>query len=609
MPALAIMLLVVSGAIALIYAPFEQIELARTALLTATYRSNLYFANISLNYLNTSLDTNPLLHSWSLSVEEQFYFVWPLFMMLATGLFQGKRAQIDHRLNRSSLLLWLSVVTVLSFIYAVHLTAVHQPAAFFLSPPRAWEFSIGAIALLIPLQLNKRLRNLIGLLGLSSLFIAVASFDSLTPFPGWAALIPTLSTLLILKSGEPAHWPQSSTAGSTPAITQLLSTQPLQRIGKLSYSWYLWHWPVLIIASTLYTSLSLPVRIGLVLGSLIPAIASYHLIENPVRRSPKLSKKAVYTLLLAIAFTLSNAYLFSSWLQSAGRWSEQPNQIRYVEARNDHTTGYDNGCHVALLDTTPNLDPHCITGSPNSSTTAILFGDSHAAQWSDVMASIATAQDWQFTAMTKSACPYISTRTTQSSLARPYAECSQWRQKSIAAMRDLQPDWIFASTSAFAYDLSPEQWRQGTEQILSELSAIARHVVILRDTPSPSFEVPICLARQQWQPLKSVKHIFNHSIKSSCKTAVERDRDRAVYTAQVEAASEYSNVSFIDMLPYICEEQTCPVEQNGTIVYRDDNHLATRFTQTLSDELLSEINSIDDTNPARSALLSNRSIK
>ena len=608
LPALAAMLIVVSAIAALLYAPFEQIELARTALFTATYRSNLYFSRISLDYLNTGLDTNPLLHTWSLSVEEQFYFVWPLFFILATRSFRAKRSVVamsdrstddlgsgseralaSPALNRTRILIWLVAASLLSFVCAVYLTATHQAAAFFLSFPRAWEFSVGAIALLIPIQLTKSTRSLLSLIGLAGLFVAVWSFDALTPFPGWTALLPAVATALILKANEPEAAKSLS--------SRLLSTRLLQQIGKFSYGWYLWHWPILIFASALHAPLTLWVRVGLVLGSLIPAIASYYAIENPVRRSKKLSRKVLYTLLLAIALTIGNAYLFSSWLQAAAAWSQQPNQIRYVEARNDHTAGYDNGCHVALLATDPNLDPHCIAGPPTSATTAVLFGDSHAAQWSDVMAEIAEERGWRFTAMTKSACPYIDSRTARSSLARPYAECNQWREKSLEAMRSLDPDWIFASTSAFAYDLSLEQWYQGTDRILAKLSAIAPRVVILRDTPSLDVEVPVCLARQNWQPLDALK--------SSCQTSVERDGDKAVYVAQVEAASQYRNVFFIDMLPYICEGQTCPVERDGIIVYRDDNHLSTSFTQTLADELLSEIDAVDSTQPPSTSASTN----
>lgn len=590
LPALAVLLVVVSGIIALVYAPFEQIELARTALFTATYRSNLYFSQISLDYLNTSLNSNPLLHTWSLSVEEQFYFVWPVFVIVAIRSSWAKRSA-TAALSRTRLLIWLAVVSILSFIYAVHLTATHQPAAFFLSPPRAWEFSIGAIALLIPTQLKKSTSNLLGLLGLASLLVAVFYFDANTPFPGWSALLPAIATVAILKASE-QEAPQS-----LPLVSRMLAIRPLQYIGKLSYGWYLWHWPVLIVASMLYAPLGLWARIGLVLGSLIPAIASYYAIENPIRRSKKLSKKAISTLLLAIALTACNGYLFSSWIQTAAAWSQQPNQIRYLEAKNDHTLGYDNGCHVELLATTPNLEPHCIAGPPTSATTAVLFGDSHAAQWSDVMANIAEESGWRFTAMTKSACPYIASRTAPSSVARPYAECNQWREKSIAAMRKLQPDWVFASTSAFAYDLSPEQWYQGTKEMLAKLSAIAPRVVILRDTPSLEVEIPICLARQSWQP-------FN-MLKSPCQTTALRDGDKAVYSAQVNAASRYDNVFLIDMLPHICEGQTCPVERDGLIVYRDDNHLAAGFTQTLADELLSEINAIASARPLPSTPASN----
>lgn len=284
-PALALMLLAVCGLSLLIYSPTERGPVLQTALAAATFRSNLFFSQTALDYLGTDLETNPLLHAWSLNVEEQFYFVWPLLIALLLGCLQ----KWGLRSRRTFLLSLLSLLSVVSFAYAVHLTTVRQPSAFFLSPPRAWEFIAGAIAVLIPVKPHPRTQEILGWLGLSGLLCASYFFNALTPFPGTAALLPTVATVFLLRSGQ-----------AQTTLSKIFARSPFQTLGKLSYSWYLWHWPLLILGGTFVDSAPLWFRICLVAIALILAIASYHWVENPIRRSAWLPQKSAYPIAIAI---------------------------------------------------------------------------------------------------------------------------------------------------------------------------------------------------------------------------------------------------------------------------------------------------------------------
>ncbi|MEL6778394.1 MAG: acyltransferase [Cyanobacteria bacterium J06597_16] len=222
LPALLLVLAVTIGISAVLYAPFEQQALAHTALATAAYLSNAYFAQTAVDYLGTALETNPLLHTWSLSVEEQFYLVWPLLVAFAAGVSNRRTRQQSPQkvsLNRKNILLWMGALTLGSFILSVYLTDVRQPLAFFLSPARAWEFSIGALAILIPTgrfpfqqQPAKQsptskdprafgtLSEIVGWLGLGGILTAVLWFDETTLFPGTAAVLPAIATVLVLRA-------------------------------------------------------------------------------------------------------------------------------------------------------------------------------------------------------------------------------------------------------------------------------------------------------------------------------------------------------------------------------------------------------------------------
>ena len=299
LPALALMLATVSG-LSVLYPAAERLGIVSTALRAATCRSNLYFSQTALDYLGTDLETNPLLHAWSLNVEEQFYLVWPLFIALLLGGF-GKRPVVERpavdkqivkgqgrspqETARKTLVLVLAAIAAISFAYAVRLTAIRQPSAFFLTPPRAWEFLIGAIGILVPFRAGRLAQSVLSWLGLSGILAASIGYDASTLFPGTAALLPAIATVLLLYAG----------AGSSPtALSKVLSLRLFQRLGKLSYSWYLWHWPLLIFGGLLVAEpLSLIARLGLVVGALLVAIASYQWVENPIRRSVWTPKKSM----------------------------------------------------------------------------------------------------------------------------------------------------------------------------------------------------------------------------------------------------------------------------------------------------------------------------
>jgi peptidoglycan/LPS O-acetylase OafA/YrhL len=202
----------------------------KAALATVLYSSNLYFAHLQLQYFYQNSATNPLLHTWSLPVEEQFYLVWPVLLLLSARTVKSVRGRAAA----------LAAFSLASFALCVWLTATNSVFAFFETPERFWEFGAGGLLVFSPqrwLAEQRRLWSWLGGIGLIAL-TASAEFIHASMFPGFVAAIPVIATLLLLLAGAGA--PQSS-------ASRQLSTRPAQAIGRLSYSLYLWHWPVLVI--------------------------------------------------------------------------------------------------------------------------------------------------------------------------------------------------------------------------------------------------------------------------------------------------------------------------------------------------------------------------
>jgi peptidoglycan/LPS O-acetylase OafA/YrhL len=241
LPAGITMVMVVCCAEAFIMNPVAQFNTLKAALATVLYSSNLYFAHLHLQYFYRHSETNPLLHTWSLAAEEQFYLVWPLVLLLLARTFKSVR-------GRSAA---LAAISLGSFLLCVWLTATNSVLAFFETPARVWEFGAGGLLGFMPegwLTGSRRLLSWLGGLGIIAL-AAGAELIHASMFPGYVAAISVVATLLLLIAGEGA--PESP-------VPRLLRAKPVQAIGRLSYSLYLWHWPVLVIGRQLVPNNSLP---------------------------------------------------------------------------------------------------------------------------------------------------------------------------------------------------------------------------------------------------------------------------------------------------------------------------------------------------------------
>ncbi len=541
----------------LLLAPLEQRTFTGTAAAGTLYATNVWFAHNATDYLSAPPDSNPFLHYWSLAVEEQFYLVWPLVVIAA------------WRWRRPALL--VAAIVVASFALACGLMSTASPWAFFGPHARAWEFGLGALASLVAVEPRPSIRGLLAWTGFAAVLVAVFAYNPTTPFPGMAAVLPVGGTVLILAMKD-AH------------LTRQLSR--IQTLGKVSYGWYLWHWPAIVFATTLVPGLSPLGRLAAAALALLLAAIARALVEDPIRFSPAIASRPQLTLALAAALTIASLVGVRAWRHAVVLDAAEPDQIRFLAARDDHPAIYANGCHVDIARSRPTT---CSFGDPGASTTVALFGDSHAAQWFPALDVIAKAKRWRLVLATKSGCPAADLAV--------YPACDAWRRQVLARLRELRPDLIIlANADAYLREaavagrfqpatfvirsgpsaIGRDDWSAGMRRTLAALSPI--RIAILTDVPQPGFDVPMCLARSSWHPW----------LRSACEFAP---------ASAVGPDLARPGIRVVSMSDVICPDAACETTPRAIVDYRDDNHLTARFSATLAPALMARLDALDWTNP------------
>lgn len=565
LPALILMLVVTSLAAAFVLAPAEQLQQPSAAAMAALWMSNIHFALEKLDYFAPGSDANLFLHTWSLGVEEQFYLVWPVLLL---GLI-GRRLQHVTRTR----LVMLGIIALGVLVSGV-LTLRTPQWAFYLMPVRAWEFAAGALIWLgmrghveglSGSRVGKALAQFAGWTGLALVVVPAFVYGAATPYPGWQAAIPVLGTVGMLWAGS--H-------GNGTGVSRVLSGRPMQWLGRISYSWYLWHWPVLLLATSSMGSRSPWVRGGAVAVSLLIAVASHRWIEYPARQqSWWLTRQRVAGVAVLGVVVLTNVMAIQ-WFDMASERLDSPVIRQYVRARFDTPAIYRLGCD----DYYRSSEVHpCVFGRPDAPHTAVLMGDSIAGQWFPAVSSIFGGTDWRLIVLTKSSCPMVDEPFVLARIGRLYKECDLWRQQALTEVAAMRPELILLSTVA-TNSFSQAQWTDGTSRILDRISGSASHVFILRGTPRLPFDGPDCLAAHAGRPswLRTLQ---------ACQSQAIDPHDELVKQWLQQVISRYANVALIDMNDMVCPDDTCYAERHGTIVFRDAQHMTASFTKSLAPEL------------------------
>ena len=586
LPAALLVAVATFGLAKLVLPTLALLELKRDALATLGNLSNYWFAHRGADYLHAHATASPFQQYWSLAVEEQFYLIWPILLLLLTVL--GRRAGAG-RVRRVGIV----VVLVASFALCLHLAQVSQPWAFFGLPTRAWQLAVGG--LIAATMLGERgwppaRARVVSWAGLGLVVAAPVAAASGPTYPGWAATVPVTGAALLIIAG----------ARSGGVVQSLLSGPVLTGIGRLSYSIYLWHWPLLLLAGGIRGGdLSWPGRLGVVAGTVLLAGLTYRFVENPLRRQRWLSARPIRS--LAAGATATVAAVGVSLLLAvppplhAGRtaqpiadavdpasWTGGPDPASWTgyvptnltpplrAAKWDRPAVYE-GCHSPF----PQIHPpesECVYGQPDSAATIVLFGDSHATNWFPPLQRIALRHRLRLVSLTKSACPSVAVTVFNDQLKRAYWECDRWREAALARIGREEPRLVILTNSTNTPHDKPgsvpeDEWLAGLARTLDRLAAVP-DLMVLADTPHARTDVPSCLSE-------------NITTAHVCALPRSGTVDDA-FNARVVGLVEERNRRAVDPNDTICGADRCPAIVGDLLVYRDRDHLTPAFALALT---------------------------
>jgi peptidoglycan/LPS O-acetylase OafA/YrhL len=615
LPAGCTVLVVTAIASAMLLPPLQVRDVLGDGIASALYVGNYRFAVHGTDYLAADTPPSPFQHYWSLGVEEQFYLLWPA-LIIGTAWLIRRRAQRTGRQARPSVtpyLLVLALVAAGSFALSLAWTRTLPPWAFFSLPTRAWELAAGGLVALSARgwrRMPPLLAAVAGAAGLTLIIVACTQLGGKTPYPGTAALLPVLGTALVMGAG---------CAAPDVGVGRWLSVPPMRAIGRLSYSWYLWHWPVLLLAPPLLGhALGLAGRLTAAAVSLGLAVLTLGLIENPGRFAAPLRQSAARSLALggaatAVAVsvglvllvlrpipvghgTAAAATVTAPGPPAASAMDPYDSAVQQLTAQVHAAVAASAG----LQDVPSNLSPsladapadkplvflngcvrswrevgqdECASGDTASSMTIALVGDSHAAMWSPAFKQLAEQRHWRLETLGKVTCPLQDLPITSPYLRREYTECEQWRGEILARLQAEHPRLIVLSMSRrygadFGFTSYDPAWVASLTRLVGQLRNTGAAVLIFGPIPDPHSTVPTCLS----------DHLDDATACSPQRSVAVNDRGIAAEaTATAAGGGQYADITEL-----FCTTDRCPVIVGNNLVYRDDNHVTTEYAQALS---------------------------
>jgi peptidoglycan/LPS O-acetylase OafA/YrhL len=563
-PALLLCVVVTLGVGLVLYSPLYWGDLAGQSAASAAYVSNVLFAVHADAYFLSA--QSPLLHTWSLGVEEQFYVFWPLlFWVVARALARSRR---NPRVGFAAALVLVGTV---SFGLCVALTVRGTPWAFYSMPTRGWEFALGGLVAIWSqgrARLAPRVTAGLGWAGLGLVLLAGLWLTPLTPYPGVAATIPVVGTAMLIAFAAPA-------ISSSP--TSLLSLRSLRYVGRISYSWYLWHWPAIVFADVVTRSVSVTAHVVALAASFLLAVASYRWAEQPGRLLRPLARPS-----RVIALGVSGSLLVIGSSVAVARRAQEdirttPLLASLLSAREGRSETGSDSCSSQEV-----MPGHveCVYGDVSAETTVMLVGDSHAAMWSPALEAAADDLQVRLLVRTYGGCPAPDIFVARTGFADVSEACLAYRAQTRALIDELQPELVVIGSGDYVgrllsapggKALSREEAIAAAARASGEFArwveAQGSRVAVIRDNPTLPFDPIECLA--EGDPAQT------------CSP----ERSEVVPPLEQATKPQYGSLraagvtSFFDPTPLICGATVCLVVRDGQPVYTDDNHLSLSFVR------------------------------
>lgn len=572
LPAAAIVLSATALASTVVLGVLQARSELTDTLWAAFFAANIHFILVGTDYFATNLGTSPIQHFWSLAVEEQFYLVWPAVIALIAVVVRSRRR---HVVPRVALAVTAALITVVSLYLSIVQTAANPTSAYFSTLDRAWELGLGALCALAAPALSRlpgAVRSVLGWAGLAAITLACVTFTAHTAIPGYKALLPVLGSASILVAGL---------GRSRFAVGRLLSLRPLRFVGDVSYSLYLWHFPVLILGAAYFGARdTLAVRLGLVAASVVLSGLSYYVVENPMRNLRALAQRTWRGLLLwpvATGLVVGTAVLAVPGSTYAAATTPPPS-VPAVQAVATAVAAAQAGLPVptrtspSLLDVTNahvalgNCDAYngagwhlCQLGVASGTKSVVLFGNSHGAMWSPAVQYAARQAGWRYYPLVHEACGF-EVMIDRGNHWGPNNICSVWYRQALVDLKRLRPSVLVLGT----YTGDPN-WAPSETAILKAFAPYVGEEIVLGDTtkiPNPAG----CL-------LKS------GATQGSCLWPVSATR--AANTTLASQVAARTGAQFVDVTPWFCDTQLCPSLINDIVPFTDGSHLTAPYSTYL----------------------------
>lgn len=573
----------------LVLVPASQIlQFVTEGAASAAYVVNWVLAAFSVDYLAADNLPSPFQHFWTLSVEEQFYILVPLLLVIAAAITRS------HSLRTFRIV--LGSAALLSLGYGIWLTATTPAVAYFSTFTRAWEFLAGALLALVPIALSRGASAVVGILGVAGIIASAFLLDSADAFPGWIALLPVLSTVAVIAAG-PTSW-----------VDRASRFRPVLWLGNISYSLYLWHWPLIVLVP--YATgrpLSTVDKILIGTASIALAWLSYRFVESPVRFSPRLDRaRRPGFVFVAMAASIA---LIGGVSFGAGAYTNVKIEAANEAAQKMLADGANSECFGAgAVDPTRDCPPdplgdalipdpaapgtdtnrvECWTGvdsaavnvcslGPESGYTRTLFavGDSHNSTLIDTYETIAEEMNWRIDLTGHNGCYWTAREQDDPNLGHR-ENCTAWKA-NITDWLDERPayDGIFTMHASSRWQAIPvdgetqnEATANGMSEVWATQAARGTKILAIRDNPVQRDDVKACIDMNRDDP-------------NSC--ALPRDQALAWYDGSEDAVAATPGATLIDFTSILCNESVCPVVIGNAVVYSDRDHMTGEFAQTLA---------------------------
>jgi peptidoglycan/LPS O-acetylase OafA/YrhL len=588
LPALAVLTVVTAlGSILLLSPLGPQQATARTGIAASLFSANVQLGRAGGGgYFDLATETNALLHTWSLSVEEQFYLVFPAFLMIAWRLAARFRAAASRRRTAAAVVF---AATTASFLLCCYLTyrpnsQLGRTFAFYSPFTRAWEFGVGVLLALIAPSLIRAARRgtwLLGVGGFVLIGIGAFTITSTSTFPGIKVLLPVVGTAALLVAGmAPSRGP-----------TALLSVRPATWIGDVSYGWYLWHWPLIVFAAAMWPGRGW-VLVLVAIVSLVPTWVSYRFIETPIRFNDSLVGRRVLALvILCIAVPI----VACVGLLMANRAETNSDAVKALSAalrpHVDSTRACDGPSPIGQRGGSSCTWP---VEDPNGK--IFLVGDSNAGHFAEAAVDAARREGRELTVATYSACPFVDTVVTGPQIDGP--RCHQFVTDSVAALEEQRPALVLVASSSTHYinhdefqfrdphtgavagtpEAKAKLWEDGVASVLGQLAGAGIPTVVIHTAPHPQEEVP------NWGPATCpALRMFTDSCGSSFDRATVEEQQRPARDAENSAVARVPGSASVDFTDDLCAADRCVTTRDGVWLYGDGDHLSVDGALTLAD--------------------------